>query len=189
MTESVSKEMIVSEVIEKWPLAADIMESFGLTCTGCSVNTMESIEAGAHGHGIQDDQIDTMVKEINEAIASGKAPERTEPKEVEQLKVTEKAIEKMKAILKEQGKEGWGIRVLVSAGGCAGFTYGMDFAEKAQEGDDTLSLNGLNLFVNKSSASLLSGVTVDFIDTLQESGFKFDNPNAKASCGCGKSFA
>ena len=182
----VTKDMTVADIIAKYPFAADIMQSYGLSCTGCSVNTMESVEMGARGHGIPDERVEEMVREINEAIASGKRPSIPETKG--SLIVTDKAAEKMMEILKQQKKDGWSIRVIVSAGGCAGYTYGMDFAQKANEDDQALEFNGLNVFVDANSAKLLGGVTIDFVETLQESGFKFENPNAKGSCGCGKSF-
>ena len=192
---SITKDMIISDIIMKHPFAAEIMETYGLSCTGCSVNTMESIESGVKTHGLPDDRTEEIVKDINHAISSGKAPEpRTEEteepaQEQEPLQVTEKAAEKMKSILASESKAGWGIRMIVSAGGCAGFTYGMDFSEKAGEGDQVLEFGGQKVFVDQQSAKLLSGVTVDYVDSLNEAGFKFDNPNAKASCGCGKSFS
>lgn len=185
----VTKDMLVGDVIGKYPAAADVMESFGLTCTGCAVNTMESIELGGKGHGMTDEQVDAMVEDVNLVVSNAKpAPAKAEgPKEP--FKLSGKAAEKMSAILKETGKEGWGIRILVSPGGCAGFSYGMDFSEKLQEGDDSMEFSGVKVFIASGSRSLLAGVTVDYVETLQESGFKFSNPNAKASCGCGKSFA
>lgn len=190
-TTQISKDMLVADVIAEYPLAAEIMESHGLTCTGCSVNTVESIELGAKSHGISDQVIDDMVKEINDAISSGKATRREAPAAatVEPLKVTPQAAAKMKSILKDQGKEGWGIRMQASAGGCAGFMYGMDFAETPQEGDQVQEVDGVKVFVDPQSAKLLSGVTVEYVETLNEQGFKFDNPNATSSCGCGKSFS
>lgn len=187
--EKVTKDMLIAEVIGTYPLAADIMESFGLKCTGCSVNTRESIEAGAGMHALSDDQVASLVEEINFAISSGKLTKAEEPAETKDIVVTDKAAEKMKSILKEQGKEGWGIRVLVAAGGCAGSTYSMDFSQKAVGDDKTLEFQGLKVFVDSFSQKKLSGVTVDYVENLNEQGFKFDNPNAKAGCGCGKSFA
>lgn len=180
----VSKDMVMADVIEQWPLAAEIMETYGLTCTGCSANTMDTVEAGARSHGIPDEQIEAMVQEINEAVSSGKAKA---PAPIQPVKVTPKAAEKMQAILKEQHKDGWGIRVLVSAGGCAGYTYGMDFEQSGKEGDQVIEA-GLKVFVDPASAKMLSGTTIDYVETLTESGFKFNNPTAKAGCGCGKSF-
>ncbi|MEJ2693331.1 MAG: iron-sulfur cluster assembly accessory protein [Candidatus Thiodiazotropha sp.] len=81
-----------------------------------------------------------------------------------------------------------GLRISVTGGGCSGMQYGMEL-EEAAKGDDTIvEVGDLKLFVDPYSAPLLKGVTVDFLDSMEGSGFKFDNPNASASCGCGNSF-
>lgn len=102
--------------------------------------------------------------------------------------LTEKAGEKVKEILVSEQKDGYGMRVQVSGGGCSGFQYGMTFEEKANEGDHVYESNGIRLFVDPESAPLLEGVQVDYVDSVQGAGFAIQNPNAKSSCGCGKSF-
>ena len=186
----VTKEMTVADIISLHPQAADIMQSYGLSCFGCSVNTMESIEMGARGHGIPDQRIEEMVSEINDSISTGKTETKEEAhsEPVTPLDVTASASSKMKEILSQQGKPDWGIRVSAMPGGCAGYMYGMDFAKEASPNDKALEFNGVNVFVDSNSYGLLSGVRIDYIESLSESGFKFENPGAKASCGCGKSF-
>jgi iron-sulfur cluster insertion protein len=103
--------------------------------------------------------------------------------------LTSTAIEKTKHFITEQKKEGWGLRVKVTPGGCAGYQYEMDFEEKSKEGDEVLEQEGLKIFVDKESVGLLRGTKVDFVDELHGSGFKIDNPNASKGCGCGKSFS
>lgn len=181
----ITKDMVVAEVIEKYPFAAEVMEGYGLTCTGCHSSSFDSIESGARSHGISDDQIQAMVQELNEVVAKGGPPE---PKAGEPLRVSERALEKMTEILAQQNKQGWGIRVQVSSGGCAGYRYGMDFAQEPGEADQVISAQGVRVFVDQPSAKLLSGVMIDYVESLQESGFKFENPKAKATCGCGQSF-
>ena len=102
--------------------------------------------------------------------------------------LTKNAAKKVLEISKSEKKEGYGLKLFVFPGGCSGFQYGLDFEEKAGENDVTLTQHGVNLFVDKDSLDILKGVTVDFVDSLQGSGFKIDNPNIKSSCGCGKSF-
>ena len=186
-SQAVTKDMTVADIIAKYPFAADIMQSYGLSCFGCAVNTLESVEMGAKGHGIPEERMEEMVEEMNSVISSGKTPVREE-KPIQPLAVTPKAAQKMKDILTQQKKEGWGIRIVVSAGGCAGYMYGMDFAQKGEENDQVIHANGVPVFIEANSTKLLSGVVIDFVETLQESGFKFENPNAKATCGCGQSF-
>jgi iron-sulfur cluster assembly protein len=80
-------------------------------------------------------------------------------------------------------------RVSVSDGGCSGFKYKLNLEAGPSVGDHLLEVAGVRLLIDPASRPLLDGVTLDFVDRLTESGFKFTNPNAKAACGCGKSFS
>lgn len=82
-----------------------------------------------------------------------------------------------------------GLRIAISGGGCSGFQYGMRLEEAKAEDDVVVEVGGVTLLVDPFSAPLLSGVTVDFVDSLNGSGFKFENPNASSSCACGSSFS
>lgn len=81
-----------------------------------------------------------------------------------------------------------GIRLAVKSGGCNGYEYDIKIAESPQPDDEVTELGSLRVFVDPNSAPLLDGIVVDYIDGLLESGFKFTNPNATDTCGCGKSF-
>ncbi|MFN7181740.1 MAG: HesB/IscA family protein [Planctomycetota bacterium] len=104
--------------------------------------------------------------------------------------VTSKAVEKIKDILKSENKEGYGLRLAVVGGGCAGFQYYMDF-EKEPSQDDIIfeQDDGIKVFVDKRLLTYLDGSTIDYEEGLQGAGFKIDNPNAQGGCGCGKSFS
>ena len=80
------------------------------------------------------------------------------------------------------------LRVAVEGGGCSGFQYGLGFDRGAQEGDHEFECEGVKVVVDPFSAPHLRGCSVDYLETIQESGFKIDNPNAASSCGCGHSF-
>jgi iron-sulfur cluster assembly protein len=80
------------------------------------------------------------------------------------------------------------LRVAIQGGGCSGFQYGLGFDSGPADGDLELHLEGVHVVVDPYSAPYLRGATVDFMNGLQESGFKIDNPNAVSSCGCGHSF-
>ena len=80
------------------------------------------------------------------------------------------------------------LRVAIEGGGCSGFQYGLGFDRGAQEGDHAFECEGVTVVVDPFSAPYLQGATIDFVNGLQESGFKIENPNAVASCGCGHSF-
>lgn len=81
-----------------------------------------------------------------------------------------------------------GLRIMIQGGGCSGFQYGLRLEKEMQPDDTALEIEGVKLLVDPMSYTLVAGVTVDFIDTLTHTGFKFDNPNAASTCGCGQSF-
>ncbi len=102
--------------------------------------------------------------------------------------LTAKAIEMVKDAIAREGLAGHGIRVGVMGGGCAGFQYSMDFEKEPRPDDLTLEQDGVKLYVDPMSCMYLQGVTIDYVVGLQGAGFKFNNPNAKSTCGCGSSF-
>jgi iron-sulfur cluster assembly accessory protein len=104
------------------------------------------------------------------------------------ISLTAKAVEMVKDAIQREGLAGFGIRIGVIGGGCSGFQYSMDFEKEPREDDTTLEQDGIKLFVDPMSAMYLQGVTVDYVVGLQGAGFKFNNPNAKSTCGCGSSF-
>jgi iron-sulfur cluster assembly protein len=106
-----------------------------------------------------------------------------------QLALTPVAAAKVKQLMAEEPDAGsLVLRVAIQGGGCSGFQYGLGFDSGPAEGDHELSLEGVNVVVDPYSAPYLRGATIDFLNGLQESGFKIDNPNAVSSCGCGHSF-
>jgi iron-sulfur cluster assembly protein len=84
--------------------------------------------------------------------------------------------------------ESAGLRVAVLPGGCSGFKYGLNIEEKPFDDDIVLDSNGVKVFVDAFSAQYLSGVTIDYVASMQGAGFTFSNPNATGGCGCGSSF-
>jgi iron-sulfur cluster assembly protein len=105
------------------------------------------------------------------------------------LNVTETAAEKIKQLMAEEPEgEATVLRVAIQGGGCSGFQYGLGFDRGAIDGDLEFDQYGVRVVVDPFSAPYLQGAVVDFIDGLQESGFKIENPNAVSSCGCGHSF-
>ena len=103
--------------------------------------------------------------------------------------LTDAAIAKIKAMMTKEGKEGYALRVGVVTGGCAGLSYDLRFQKSPYENDIVFQQGDLQVFVNDEAAKLLNGIQIDYVDTLKESGFKYRNPNAKSSCGCGTSFS
>ncbi len=104
------------------------------------------------------------------------------------LNFTSSAISKVKEIMAQQNPLPAGLRVGVVGGGCSGFSYSMSFENGAGMMDKTFDFEGLKVYVDATSLMYLKGVSVDYIETLEGAGFKFDNPNVKSTCGCGSSF-
>jgi len=106
------------------------------------------------------------------------------------IEVTEAASSRIKDLLDRDGKLGThGLRMKVVGGGCSGLQYQLSFDSERAETDHVVEAGPVRVFVDEKSALYLVGVTLDFVDTLQESGFKIGNPNASTTCGCGESFA
>ncbi len=102
---------------------------------------------------------------------------------------TANAISKVKEIMGQQDPVPAGLRVGVVGGGCSGFSYSMSFENNAGMMDKVYNFDGLKVFVDATSLMYLNGAMVDYVETLEGAGFKFENPNVKSTCGCGSSFS
>lgn len=104
------------------------------------------------------------------------------------LTLTSKAVAKVKEIMDSQEPKPTALRLGVLGGGCSGFQYSMKFEDGVGAMDKSFEVEGLTVIVDATSYMYLSGVEVDYLETLDASGFKFNNPNVKSTCGCGSSF-
>jgi iron-sulfur cluster assembly accessory protein len=102
------------------------------------------------------------------------------------LAMTDAAKSRVKELITEE--TGANLRVFVQGGGCSGFEYGLAFDEE-RDGDARFEQDGFDILVDKWSKAYLDGVKLDFVESLTGHGFKFENPNATGSCGCGQSFS
>jgi iron-sulfur cluster assembly protein len=107
--------------------------------------------------------------------------------EQQQLTLTDRALARAKVLLQKPENEGKALRVFVLGGGCAGLNYGMAMGFVKAD-DYVLESEGIKVVVDPKSMGFLKGMQVDYYESIQSSGFKFNNPNAIASCGCGLSF-
>ena len=106
------------------------------------------------------------------------------------IEVTQAAAQRIHDLLDKDGKlDTHGLRMKVVGGGCSGLRYELAFDDQRNEVDSEIEAHGIRVIIDEKSALYLVGSTLDFVDTLQESGFKIENPNATNSCGCGQSFA
>ena len=103
------------------------------------------------------------------------------------ITITENAADHIRKFLTKRGK-GEGIRIGVKTSGCSGMAYTLEFVDKIQPEDQVFEQNGVKVFIDPKSTVYLDGTQVDFAKEGLQEGFKFENPNAKESCGCGESF-
>jgi iron-sulfur cluster assembly accessory protein len=187
--QKITKDTTIGEIVEKYPQVVDTLTSFGVHCVGCHVSPFESLEGGFKGHGMDDATINEAVIKLNQVIEDSPAKQDTisgsNIKDANII-VTDKAAEKIKSIILQENKAG--LRMSVLPGGCSGFQYGMELEDSPNEDDITLDQKGIKLFIDKASLAKLNGANIDYIESLKQSGFKIDNPNATKTCGCGNSF-
>ena len=104
------------------------------------------------------------------------------------ITLTETAATAVKSLLEREQKPQWALRLAVVGGGCAGLNYTMEITEQAEDGDHVTESHGVKLVCDPKSQPYLNGTEIDHVESVMGSGFKFSNPNAQSSCGCGTSF-
>ena len=104
------------------------------------------------------------------------------------VQLTEAAVTRVRRLLQERNVPGHALRVFVSGGGCSGLQYGMALEGQPRDDDLRLSFDDVNVVIDPVSIDYLGGATIDYVDEVMGGGFRIENPNAYASCGCGHSF-
>ncbi|HME86821.1 MAG TPA: iron-sulfur cluster assembly accessory protein [Candidatus Nanoarchaeia archaeon] len=176
----ITKDMTIGDLVQSYPSVVEILMDEGVHCVGCGAAYFETIEQGLMGHGKSPEEVELIVKQLNEAIPKEEGSQET-------LLVTETAASKLKELMKEE-KEGTFLRISVLKGGCSGqqYEFALDDVKKAD--DNIFEIMGIKFAVNNESLPQLKGSRVDYLDSLTGAGFKVSNPNAHSTCGCGQSF-
>ena len=177
----ITKDSTIGDVVERHPEIIETLTELGVHCVGCHVSPFESLEMGFKGHGMSDDDVNEAVARLNEVIENS---EHEVKKIDDKIHLTRNAAEKIKSLTKSNKT---GLRIHIEKGGCSGYTYEMEVAEKNKD-DLEFSEHGVKVFIDKTSFDKLKGSYVDYLDSLQGAGFKIKNPNATTTCGCGESF-
>ena len=102
--------------------------------------------------------------------------------------VTEGAVKKVREFLDKENKPNGALRLYVTGGGCSGLSYGLAIEDEAGKDDLVIQENGVRVLIDTFSAKYVRGSVIDYVETLQGSGFKIDNPNVTSTCACGSSF-
>ena len=105
------------------------------------------------------------------------------------LALTEVAVERVKEVLGREGVKDGGLRVAIVGGGCSGFQYNLSLDDSPREDDIVIEQDGVKLFLDPISQQYVYGTVIDYVNGLHGAGFKFVNPNATRTCGCGSSFS
>lgn len=106
-----------------------------------------------------------------------------------EVQLSDRAREKVAALLAQEGREDLRLRIAVQPGGCSGLIYQLYFDERVLDNDAIVNFDGVEVIVDQMSIPYLNGASIDFEDTIQKQGFTIDNPNAQGSCACGDSFS
>lgn len=106
-----------------------------------------------------------------------------------EFNLSESAAEQLKKLIARDGRNGSALRIAVADGGCSGYSYKLDFDRQQRPEDIVVERSGVTIYIDRDSAPYLAGTTIDFVGGLYGGGFKFVNPNATATCGCGTSFS
>ena len=184
MNDLIDQSWKLGDIVKKHPGLLPVLGDAGLPVNGCSMPAEDTLEQITLAMGWTDDEVRLLVKDLNNRIESNVTLRGKDGL----VNVTQTALDKMKELMDKQDSKGYGLRLSVVPGGCAGYTYGLMFSKEPTASDEILDINGVKFFVDGNSLSLLQGVEVDYVDALQGAGFKITNPNAKKSCACGSSF-
>ena len=181
--QKIERTHTIQDVFDKYPGKAmklgQIMTNAGLHCVGCHASVWETLEQGILGHGMSEDELNKLVKQLNEAL---------DAKDTDgSLLMTDVATDKIKELLKKENKESWGLQVNLAEGGCSGFMYEFALKEKAQDNEETFEVKDVKVFITKAHLDKMKGSEIDYVDGIQGAGFKVNNPNVVKSCGCGNS--
>ena len=181
----IKNETTIGELMLKYPQLADLMAKHGLKMTGCGTPYQEELKMAAMS-AMNEEDFNSMLSELNVAAAKIDAERPKErPASVE---ITEAAVAKVKELMKKQGIDGFNLRIEVKPGGCAGYSYDFSLDDEVKGNDIIIQKNEMKVTIDPASAEALKGAVIDYVETLNRSGFKVDNPNAHAVCSCGSSF-
>ncbi|HLP80056.1 MAG TPA: iron-sulfur cluster assembly accessory protein [Acidobacteriota bacterium] len=180
----IRRDMTIGEIVKQYPAAAEVFMEYGLHCVGCHVSYWETIEQGAASHGMSSEEIDMMVRDANEIVKS--APHVA--KDEHPIHLTPNAIAKVKSFMQADEKDAF-FRVGITPGGCSGLSYVFSLDKESKADDAVFEKDGLKVIISKAALEKLKDATIDYVETLAESGFKITNPNATKGCGCGSSFS
>ena len=164
--EVITKDMTIGEVVAKYPAVIEPLQEAGVHCVGCHVSYSESLEDGFKGHGMSDEQIDEVIVKLNKAVEEYKGEEGKD------FIITNKAAQKLIEVLKENNKEGSGLRVEIVPGGCSGFQYGLELDDNTTDLDLIIEEKGVKIIISKDNMQFQKRAKQHNVDSFNGAGFK-----------------
>ncbi|MBS3061876.1 MAG: iron-sulfur cluster assembly accessory protein [Candidatus Diapherotrites archaeon] len=184
----VSSRMTIGEIVTQYPEAVEPLFEAGVPCAGCGVRFDASLSESLSNQGIEGPKADEFISKLNETIDKIQSDYGIGPDSPKTIAISSRAAEKIKSLMEKQNQNG-GLRFAAMPGGCSGFSYALGFENKPAPNDEIVQEKGVSFFIDKNMLSILNGCRIDYVDALQGSGFKINNPNAKNTCSCGQSFS
>ena len=181
----ITKDMTIAAVVAKYPSCIETLMGFGVHCVGCHVSPFEPLGDGLRSHGMEEEEVEEAITKLNSILSSRKESGNGSLPSIT-LSVTDSAAKKIKEFCAQKQKQA--LRVAVRAGGCSGYSYVFDMADKPRADEIVITEKDVTIYVDRASIEKMNGATIDYYDALQGSGFVITNPNVKGTCGCGHSF-
>lgn len=154
MSDIISKDMTIAEVLDKLPKSMEMLQAYGLHCIGCHVNAFETLEQGFEAHGLPKEELENLIRDLNSISRN------------DDLNLAEDAAQKIRGIMKNNTG---GIRISVSEQ----MQYSMEFAERAGENEIVIVSRGIELYLSRDDSERLKNTTIHFVKTEQGEGFIF----------------
>ncbi len=173
---AVTKDMTISNIIEKFPYAADALKSRGIHCVGCGVSSYETLEQGVLGHGRKKEELDEILEEINLMISEMKDAV---------FVITERAAKVILETMTEEDPEYFGLQIEVSTNCNCSFEYHFNFVKEFLDDAHLVEQHGLKVGIGPDSLPMIKGTRMDYVMSVQGAGLKLSNPNSAKSGGCG----
>ncbi|MBT4604927.1 iron-sulfur cluster assembly accessory protein [archaeon] len=201
---AITKQTLIGDIVDQYPHLVPTLLSFGVHCVGCHVSPFEPLGEGLAGHGMDEAKIQDCLEKLNKAHQEhlgSQGAKKTQNQDIQNsiskeestkeltLTLTQKAVDKIKELTKEHKKNA--LMIAVKPGGCSGYEYVLELVEDKdkQENQHIISQDDVKVFIDKESLKIMNGSQIDYQNTLQDAGFKINNPSAKNTCGCGNSFS